>query len=565
MINGTTLWNRSYTDDMIEKTFSGKTYLTYPKLPANLYDALSLSAVRFPGKTAVVDDSGRAYTYTELMDMTDQFSSYLYYIADITPGTRAGIMMFNSIEFCVAFLALTKLGAVVMPLPSKYSRDEVLSLAGRAGLRCILCDEAFYDWFVPLETSGVHLMKPRRSQDGFGFSYLCASYLGPVPSLGKEEDDALLLFTSGTTSQSKGAMIKNYSIMHAIVSYERIFRITDRDITLIPIPVYLVTGLVALLGLTLYCAGTVCLHKFFDAGRVLRDIRDKKITFLHAAPSVFSLLLREKDRFPSLPSLRLLACGSSNMSTEKLREIHQWLPCASFHTVYGLTETCSPAAIFPGDAAASSYIGSSGLPIPGTCFCILDDSGSQMQTGQTGEIAVRGTVLLDRYEGRGTGAGAGILGWKEEGEGWPLGWKGEDEGRPLTGALKGGWLRTGDLGYFNKEGYLFVVDRKKDMINRGGEKIWSFDVENELYRLEGVDEAAVVGIPHDLYGEIPAAAVKLAPHSSLTEKRIQELLRGRIANYMIPSRIIFLEELPLTPNSKVDKGAIRTLFMEPEQ
>ena len=279
------------------------------------------------------------------------------------------------------------------------------------------------------------------------------------------------MFTSGTTSQSKGVIIKNYSIMHAIVSYQRIFQITDRDTTLIPIPIYLVTGLVALLGLTLYAGGTVYLHKFFDAKR-------------------------EKDSFPSLPSLRLLACGSSNMSKEKLTEIHRWLPCAVFHTVYGLTETCSPATIFPGDASTSSYIGSSGLPIPGTCFCILDDSGSQMQTGQVGEIAVRGTVLLDRYYQKGTGE--------------------LDED---------GWLRTGDLGYFNGEGYLFIVDRKKDMINRGGEKIWSFDVENELYRLDGIDEAAVVGIPHDIYGEVPVAAVKLSPESILTDQQIQDLLK----------------------------------------
>lgn len=536
MINGTTLWNRSYTSDMIEKTFSGKTYLTYPNLPANLYDALSLSAARHPDKTAVVDDSGATYTYTELRDMADHFSSYLYYISDIKPGTKTGIMMFNSVEFCVTFLALTKLGAVVIPLPSKYSRNEVLSLTAKADLQYILCDEKFYDWFVPLETSGVHLMKPGRSQDGFGFSHLCASYLSPVPSLGREEDDALIMFTSGTTSQSKGVIIKNYSIMHAIVSYQRIFQITDRDTTLIPIPIYLVTGLVALLGLTLYAGGTVYLHKFFDAKRVLRDVNDKEITFLHAAPAVFSLLLREKDSFPSLPSLRLLACGSSNMSKEKLTEIHHWLPCAVFHTVYGLTETCSPATIFPGDASTSSYIGSSGLPIPGTCFCILDDSGSQMQTGQVGEIAVRGTVLLDRYYQKGTGE--------------------------LDGD---GWLRTGDLGYFNGEGYLFIVDRKKDMINRGGEKIWSFDVENELYRLDGIDEAAVVGIPHDIYGEVPVAAVKLSPESILTEQQIQDLLKCRIAKYMIPSRILFLNELPLTPNNKVNKSAIRKLFMQPEQ
>lgn len=211
-------------------------------------------------------------------------SVLIYYISDIKPGTKTGVMMFNSVEFCVTFLALTKLGAVVIPLPSKYSRNEVLSLTAKADLQYILCDEKFYDWFVPLETSGVHLMKPGRGKNGFGFSHLCASYLSPVPSLGREEDDALIMFTSGTTSQSKGGIIKNYSIMHAIVSYQRIFQITDRDSTLIPIPIYLVTGLVALLGLTLYAGGTVYLHNFLDAKRVLRDVNDKEITFLHSTP-----------------------------------------------------------------------------------------------------------------------------------------------------------------------------------------------------------------------------------------------------------------------------------------
>lgn len=531
MIDGTNLWNRSYTSDMVVKTFSGKTYVTYPNLPANLYEALAQSAARSPDKTAVVNDDDKAYTYADVKEMADQFSSYLYYISDIKPGRKVGIMMFNSIEFCVAFLALTKLGVVVVPLPSKYRENEVLSLAAKADLQYIICDEKFYDWFVPLETSGVHLLKSS-CRGGYGFAHLQAAYLAPVPSFGRDEDDALIMFTSGTTSQSKGVIIKNYSIMHAVVSYQRIFQVTDKDTALIPIPIYLVTGLVALLGLFLYSGGTVYLHKFFDARRALQYVKDKEVTILHAAPAVFSLLLREKSSFPSLPSLRLLACGSSNMSKEKLAEIHRWLPCAVFHTVYGLTETSSPATIFPGDASTSSYIGSSGLPIPGTCFRILDEEGSELPTGEVGEIAIRGTVVLDRYYRKGTGD-----------------------------LSDGGWLKTGDLGYFNGEGYLFIVDRKKDMINRGGEKIWSFDVENELYRLEGIDEAAVVGIPHEIYGEVAAAAVKRSAGSTLTGEQIQELLRCRIAKYMVPARILFLEDLPLTPNNKVDKAAIRRLFL----
>ena len=185
---------------------------------------------------------------------------------------------------------------------------------------------------------------------------------------------------------------------------------------------------------------------------------------------------------------------------------------------------------FPGDASTSPYIGSSGLPVPGTVFEIRDDNGNLVKDGEIGEIWIYGNIVLTSY-------------YKLE-----------------TPSLKDGWLGTGDLGYFNKEGYLFVVDRKKDMINRGGEKICSFDVENEIYKLEGVNEAAVVGIPDEVYGEVAAALVKLDPESNLDEKKIQELLRKKIAKYKIPKRILIADEIPLTPNGKVNKRAIRKMF-----
>ena len=167
------------------------------------------------------------------------------------------------------------------------------------------------------------------------------------------------------------------------------------------------------------------------------------------------MLLSESPNFPELPSLLSLACGSSNMPAGKLRKYHEWLPDMVFHTVYGLTETSSPATIFPDNACTSEYIGSSGLPIPGTDFKILDESGTKCPKAKVGEIWISGSVVLDSY-------------YKLE-----------------TDSLKDGWLGTGDLGYMTSDGYLYVVDRKKDMINRGGEKIWSFDVENELIRSRG--------------------------------------------------------------------------------
>lgn len=530
MYSGNVLWKDIFSyvmNDTLLPVFN-RTVSLYSNTVSNLYETLRNTANTFPDKTAIVDNYDRPCTYTELLAKTDSFAAYLYQELHVERNSHVALMMYNCLEFCVAFLALLKLGAVTVPLPSKYKKQEVASLIEKADVSCIICDQDFYDWFEEFETQGIHRIACSDIEQGYGLEAYHSDSESPV--FNDPFDDAIIMFTSGTTSQSKGVVIKNYNIMNAVTTYQKILNITSDDVSVIPIPIYHVTGMVALLGLFVHCGGTLYLHKIFNARRVLQCVKDHNVTFLHASPTVFSMLLEEKDSFPSLPTLKQFACGSSNMPKEKLAAIHNWLPHSDFHTVYGLTETTSPATIFPGDASTSPYIGSSGLPVPGTVFEIRDDNGNLVKDGEIGEIWIYGNVVLTSY-------------YKLE-----------------TPSLKDGWLGTGDLGYFNKEGYLFVVDRKKDMINRGGEKICSFDVENEIYKLEGVNEAAVVGIPDEVYGEVAAALVKLDPESNLDEKKIQELLRKKIAKYKIPKRILIADEIPLTPNGKVDKRAIRKMF-----
>lgn len=528
MLSGTDKW-KGLVDFQLEPLNPGSDILCYTSLPTTLYDALCKTAQSFPDKTAIVDNYDRSCTYTDLLAKTDAFASYLYQKQNIHRNSHVALMMYNCLEFCVSFLALLKLGAVTIPLPSKYKKQEVSSLVEKTDVSCIICDQDFYKWFEDFETQGIRRIACSDIEKGYGL----ATYHSPEtesPVCHDSFDDAIIMFTSGTTSQSKGVVIKNYNIMNAVATYQKILNITADDISAIPIPIYHVTGMVALLGLFIHCGGTLYLHKIFNARRVLQCVKEHNITFLHASPTVFSMLLEEKDLFPSLPTLKQFACGSSNMPKEKLTAIHNWLPHSVFHTVYGLTETTSPATIFPGDASTSPYIGSSGFPVPGTVFEIRDDNGAPLKDGQIGEIWIHGNVVLTSY-------------YKTD-----------------TPSLKDGWLGTGDLGYFNEKGYLFVVDRKKDMINRGGEKICSFDVENEIYKLKGVNEAAVVGIPDDVYGEVAAALVKLGPGSDLDEPKIQALLHKKIAKYKIPKRILITDEIPLTPNGKIDKRAIRKMF-----
>lgn len=531
MIDGNKLWDDSITKDMIDIEFDNKIIHTYSNLPNNIYEALLTTCKLFPDKIAIVDDNDKRYTYRELVNMVNAFSSYLYYIVGIKKSNRVGIMLYNSIEFCIAFISLNKLGAITVPLPSKYKKNEVLSLVDKSAIIAVICHEDFYEWFVENETSGLRIIKSINTNNSYGFNYLIANDYKATKVIGKLSDPAVIMFTSGTTSESKGAQLHNYNIMHAIVSYQRILKLESSDSSIIPIPIYHITGLVAILGLFIYIGGSLFLHKFFDSKRVLRTVSEEKITFIHASPTIFSLLLGEQNNFPNLPSLKKFACGSSNMPIQKLKQIHNWLPQSEFHTVYGLTETSSPATIFPSDASISQYIGSSGIPIPGSVYKIIDEVGNELQPGEVGEIVIKGAMILSSYF------------------------------RSNTDLLDNeGWLKTGDLGYFNDQNYLYVVDRIKDMINRGGEKIWSSDVENELYTISGIKEAAVVAVPDEVYGEVAGAVIVLDMGYKLEAAEIKETLHGKIATYKIPKYIMFMDELPKTPNNKIDKKAIRQLF-----
>lgn len=532
MINGDIFWNNAVLKDLEPVSLKHGDFELYQDAPRSFFDSLTRSAEKFPDKVCIVDDNGTPYTYGQFLDMTEDFSRVLFHRYGVRPGSRIGLLLYNSIEFCVAFYAINRLNAAAVPLSTKYRKQEILSLAEKADLFGLIYEKDFESWFAD---SDVPARKFSICISSRGAHYALPKEESPaaLPELLPEHDDiAVIMFTSGTTSQSKGVVMTNYNTMHAVTVYKRIFEITESDSTVIPVPIYHVTGLIAVLGLFVASGGRVYLHKFFDAQRVVEDIAKNQITFFHSAPTVFSLLLEKRKEYPSLPSLRILACGSSNMPAAKIRLLKEWLPNMQFRTVYGLTETSSPATIFPGDASASPYIGSSGHPVPGTLFKITDEEGMILPPGHVGTICIKGSVVTPGYIAC--------------------------EVRPL----KDGWLDTGDLGYFNEAGYLYIVDRKKDMINRGGEKVCSIDVENILYNTPGIIEAAVVGIPDEKYGEIPAAMITLEQGCELTPEKIRELLLPQLAKFQIPAKILITDSLPLTPNSKVDKKRIRQLLTQ---
>ena len=534
MYKGEDLWKKPEIQ-VVKKTLSnGKVITTYPDLPKNIYSSFRATAERHMEKVAVVDDEGRQYSYKKMMEMTDDFSSWLIHEFGVTRRKHVALMLYNSIEFCTTFLSLNRIGAVVVPLPTKFKMEEVHALVEKSDVEFIICDEKFEDYFEKYQQN-LNICVVPDGKEKYGLeTFTSTKDLSAVEEIEEKATDvdlALMLFTSGTTSMSKGVTIRNYNIMHAVESYHKVLGITEEDKAIIPVPIYLVTGLVAVFGLMIHIGGTVCLNRFFDAKRVLEDINKYGITFFHASPTVFTLILKERKHYPELPMLRMFACGSCNMPPEKIKMLHEWLPKSEFRTIYGLTETTSPGTVFPTDASSSPYIGSSGIPIPGSAYKIVEE-GNEVKDGEQGEILVKGSNITENYY------------------------------KSKRVALEDEWLHTGDIGWFNTEGYLYIADRKKDMINRGGEKICSYDVENKLLEMNGVEDAAVVGIPDELYGEVPAALIKLKKGTVIEEAEIKAFLKSQMASYKVPQKILFTENIPLTENMKINKRKVRKMFSE---
>lgn len=535
MYKGEDLWKKPEIQ-VVKKTLSnGKVITTYPDLPKNIYSSFRATAERHMEKVAVVDDEGRQYSYKKMMEMTDDFSSWLIHEFGVTRRKHVALMLYNSIEFCTTFLSLNRIGAVVVPLPTKFKMEEVHALVEKSDVEFIICDEKFEDYFEKYQQN-LNICVVPDGKEKYGLETFTStkdlSAIEEIEEKATDVDLALMLFTSGTTSMSKGVTIRNYNIMHAVESYHKVLGITEGDKAIIPVPIYLVTGLVAVFGLMIHIGGTVCLNRFFDAKRVLEDINKYGITFFHASPTVFTLILKERKHYPELPMLRMFACGSCNMPPEKIKMLHEWLPKSEFRTIYGLTETTSPGTVFPTDASSSPYIGSSGIPIPGSAYKIVDEEGNEVKDGEQGEILVKGSNITENYY------------------------------KSKRVALEDEWLHTGDIGWFNTEGYLYIADRKKDMINRGGEKICSYDVENKLLEMNGVEDAAVVGIPDELYGEVPAALIKLKKGTVIEEAEIKAFLKSQMASYKVPQKILFTENIPLTENMKINKRKVRKMFSE---
>ncbi|PSJ38233.1 AMP-dependent synthetase [Zobellella taiwanensis] len=493
----------------------------------SLYQSLELSAQRWPDKVAFVIDA-QEITYRSFLQRVKTVASQLHHKYGLRRNEKIILAVGNEILFCEVFYAAMSLGIIVIPISTKLTSDEVSPLVKQIIPSLVLCHDDHIDKYkdsLPPKSQLTVLSKWEETPN---------MSLTPVTASDISSDDtAVIMFTSGTTGKPKGAMISHSNLLHSIVSYQQAFSLTEKDTTILAVPICHITGLVAILGLFVHIGGTIHLQKKFNAIQILECIEKEKVTFLHGSPTVFILLCSEaqssKEKF-GLDSLEKIACGGGHLNNGTIESIKVTFKNSHIHPVYGLSETSSPASIFVEDVRNHHKRGSSGKAIPGVEFQIKDESGEILPRGQTGLLWVRGPVVIKSY------------------------WNNSQADKE---SFDNGWFNTGDLAYIDPDDYIYIQGRLKDMINRGGEKIYSLEVENILSTYPGISEVAIVPYPSEIYGEEPMAFIVADPECSITAKEIISWACSKLAKYKVPRKIIFMDNLPRTNNGKISKRTLK--------
>ena len=528
---------RMYDFSLIKQThpITGRSFLCYKSDFTNLYDTLLATARRLPDKVAMVDDC-RAVTWSEFLHQVDALSAALRHDFGIRPGDRVGILMMNSTFFCAAFYAVTKLGAIAVVLNTKNAAPELEWMLNDTEAVLLFSDAAWEQRIAHI-ISNTQIKSVIFGQDappipGVQTTSCEAIFARPaMPELYVHRDvfaPAMIMYTSGTTGSPKGALISHFNILQNVFSYEDVLQLDDTECTVIGVPLFHITGLSCLMALFVYIGGKMVLVPKFHAAEVNALMLQHGATHIHAVPSIYTMLYDAQPDDRPISTLRSAVCGGGSIAPHTIRSYCQKTPNVSFHCAYGMTETAGAGVLAPTHYFEAGKEGASGIVVPNAEIHIVDDQGQPLPAGSIGEICFGGSVVIDHY-------------WK----------------KPDTVGFHNNWLMSGDIGKVDADGYVYIVDRKKDMINRSGEKIFSILVEKELYGLKDVDFCAVFPVYDAVHGEVPAAYVTLHPWSTLTAEEIRAYLLTRLAKFEVPKYIEIVDSIPLNPNNKVSKHQLR--------
>jgi malonyl-CoA/methylmalonyl-CoA synthetase len=478
-------------------------------------------------KTFLEMADGRRVSYADLIALSGKIANVLV-LRGVEPGDRVAVQVEKTPESLLLYLATLRAGAVYLPLNTAYTLAELDYFIGDAEPAMIVCDPARHEGVAAIAAR--HRAKAVETLDAKGKGSLmsaAASAPADFADVPREDDDlAAILYTSGTTGRSKGAMLTQRNLASNALTLVDYWRFTDKDVLLHALPIYHTHGLFVATNTLLLAGGSMIFLPKFDADEVMRLL--PKATAMMGVPTFYTRLLQHPGLTPSATAhMRLFISGSAPLLAETHREFREKTGQAILER-YGMTETnMNTSNPYAGDRRA----GTVGYPLPGVEVRIADpESGKVLGVDEIGVLEVKGPNVFSGY--------------------WRMPEKTKAEFRD------DGFFITGDVSKIDRDGYVHIVGRAKDLIITGGFNVYPKEVETEIDALPGVIESAVIGCPHPDFGE-GVTAVVVSKGATLTEGAVLDALTDRLAKFKLPKRVIFVDDLPRNTMGKVQKNVLR--------
>ncbi len=463
-------------------------------------------------------------TYAQLDGATTHLAGLLR-AHGFTAGDRVGIMLPNVPYFPIAYYGVLRSGGVVVPMNVLLKSREVAYYLKDSGAKLLIAWQGFAeDARAGAEQAGADcvIVTPGEFEAELGRSEAVADVVDVA-----DDETAVILYTSGTTGVPKGAELTHANLRRNAEISASLFGLGDRGVVLGALPLFHSFGQTCGLNATIGSGGTLTLIPRFEPGKALEIIARDGVNVFEGVPTMYNAMLHfpERERF-DLSTLAVCASGGSAMPVELMRRFEEAFHCKVLEG-YGLSES-SPVASF-NHPDRERKPGSIGTPVDGVEMKVVDDDDHEVAQGEVGEILIRGHNVMKGY------------------------WNLPDE---TADTVRDGWLHTGDMGRVDEDGYFFIVDRKKELIIRGGYNVYPREVEEVLYEHPAVREAAVVGIPDDEWGEEVGAAVTLAEGATATADELRAYVKEQVAAYKYPRVVWLVDELPKGPTGKILKREI---------
>ena len=514
----------------------------------NIASILERSADLFPAKAAIIAGA-RQLTYRELDAAASRVANGLVK-RGIMRGDRVALSCPNSLEFPIVYFGILKTGASVIPVSTLFTPREVTFLLQNSGAKAYFCFEGTDD--LPMGKTGLAAFSQSPDCEHFfmittnrqdnepltEISTLAELMHGESPSFDSvpcnESDTAYFLYTSGTTGTPKGAELTHASVISHLLSIALWFKMDSHDVNLAFMPLFHTLAMTGQMNTTIMTGGTLVLMPRFKPDEALRLMQSTGVTIFGGTPTIYSAILNmpDLDKNFDIPeitkTLRVGFSGGAPMPVELMKRFEEKFDIRIVEA-YGLSEVVAVACASHFDVPRVS--GSAGQPLPGVQMRVADENGKFMERGQAGEIVIRGPGVMKGY------------------------WQRPEE--TANAFFPNGWFRTGDIGKIDENDNVFIVDRLKDMILRGGYNVYPREIEEVMMTHAAIAQVAVVGIPHAEYGEEVKAVITLKTGTSASSAEIIEWSKTLLARYKYPRIVEIRDSLPMTPSGKILKRMLR--------